>query len=426
MTRLGVAAASVVGMTEVRPFFARRLSRTQLVGLDLLVAVVLTMAFLPATDRPVLGALLALPLAVRRVWPRTVFWLVLAVAVVAVAMGAVGYAYLAPAYALYAVASTGGESRWASTVTVSAVGVGLLAFLAVAGAVPEGGSARTAVDIMFGLAALAGAWSVGRAVHERRTYAARDAARAAEQAVADERLRIARELHDVVTHSMGLIAVKAGVANHVLDRRPEQAREALAVIETTSRGSLNEMRLLLGVLRAEPSRHPMPGISGLGELVERNGGVLELAVAGEVPEGAGLACYRIVQEALTNAAKHARGAACRVVVADEGGALRIEVTDEGPPGKRQPATGHGAGTARQAGTGTARQAAPGTGTSTSTSTSPSTSTSTLRQVAAGEGHGLIGMRERVAMYGGAFEAGPRPEGGFRVLATLPYPHGAHP
>ncbi|MFI6477189.1 sensor histidine kinase [Nonomuraea sp. NPDC050663] len=411
-------------MTEVRPFFARRLSRTQLVGLDVLVAVVLTMAILPATDRPVLGVLLALPLAVRRVWPRTVFWLVLAVAVAAVAMGSVGYAYLAPAYALYTVASTGGENRWASTVTVSAVGVGLLAFLAVAGAVPEGSRARTAVDIMFGLAALAGAWSVGRAVHERRTYAARDAARAAEQAVADERLRIARELHDVVTHSMGLIAVKAGVANHVLDRRPEQAREALAVIETTSRGSLNEMRLLLGVLRAEPSLRPMPGISGLGELVERNGGVLELDVEGEVPEGAGLACYRIVQEALTNAAKHARGAACRVVVADQGGVLRIEVTDEGRPAKQRAATSHVAGIVRHAATGNGtsatRPAATGNGTSATRPAATEKRASATRQPAVAEGHGLIGMRERVAMYGGAFEAGPRPGGGFRVMATLPY------
>nr|WP_240973921.1 histidine kinase [Nonomuraea sp. FMUSA5-5] len=124
---------------------------------------------------------------------------------------------------------------------------------------------------LLGIAALGGAWTIGRAVQERRSYAARDAERLAAQAVAEERLRIARELHDVVTHSVGLIAVKAGVANHVMATRPEEAHDALRVIETASRSALVEMRHLLGVLRstAAPDRVPTPGLAGLEGLIRQ-------------------------------------------------------------------------------------------------------------------------------------------------------------
>lgn len=148
---------------------------------------------------------------------------------------------------------------------------------------------------------------------ERREYAARSAERLARESVAEERLRIARELHDVVAHSVGLIAVKAGVANHVLRSRPEEAHEALRVIETSSRSALVEMRRLLGVLRTEPpGLGPLPGLAALPELAERTrlAGVavdLDVRDAGGVPEGVGLSVYRIVQEALTNVVKHAAG-----------------------------------------------------------------------------------------------------------------------
>jgi signal transduction histidine kinase len=211
------------------------------------------------------------------------------------------------------------------------------------------------------------AWATGRAVQARRDYASR--------MVSDERLRIARELHDIMAHSMSLIAVKAGIANHVADARPEEARDALRIIEATSRATLNDMRRMLGVLRSSPDLSPAPDVSGLPELVDRTrtAGVdvsLEMAVD-DLPEGLGVSVYRIVQEALTNVVKHAGPVRCAVSVVVSKGEVRISVTDDGPGGTP------------------------------------------------GSGHGLVGMRERVTMYGGTFTAGPRPEGGFAVSARMP-------
>jgi signal transduction histidine kinase len=239
-------------------------------------------------------------------------------------------------------------------------------------------------DSLFGITfaglVLVTAWSLGFATRERRRNAEESAARQAEQAVAAERLRIARELHDIVAHSMSLIAVKAGVANHVAEQRPAEAREALRVIEATSRGSLAEMRHLLGVLRSEVDgveRAPAPGPAQIPALVERarSAGVtadLSLDDTDGLPEGVGLSVYRIVQEALTNVVRHAVPGRCEVNVAVDEEAVRVEVVNDGP------------------------RVEPG----------PS-------------GHGLIGMRERVAVYGGTFAAGPRTEGGWRVSAVLP-------
>jgi len=239
-------------------------------------------------------------------------------------------------------------------------------------------------DSLFGISfaclVLVTAWALGLATRERRRHEEESAARQAEQAVAEERLRIARELHDIVAHSMSLIAVKAGVANHVAEQRPAEAREALRVIEATSRGSLAEMRHLLGVLRSETdgAEHaPAPGPAGIPVLVERarSAGVtaeLDLADTAGLPEGVGLAVYRIVQEALTNVVRHAAPSRCGITVGVDDEAVRVEVVNDGPR------VGQGLG-----------------------------------------GHGLIGMRERVAMYGGTFAAGPRQEGGWRVAAVLP-------
>jgi signal transduction histidine kinase len=222
-------------------------------------------------------------------------------------------------------------------------------------------------------------WSVGRTVRDRRM----NVIRLADRAVAEERLRIARELHDVVAHSMGLMVVKAGVTNHLVEVQPAQAREALQAIEKTGRDAMVEMRHLLGVLRegVPPAElAPAPGPAGLPELAERAGlaGVevdMETSGVDRLPDGIGLSVYRIVQEALTNVVKHAAPAKCRVVVEADEKEVRIEVTDDGPGGRVLP-----------------RRA----------------------------GHGLIGIRERATMYGGAFAAGPRPEGGFRLQAHLPY------
>jgi signal transduction histidine kinase len=388
---------------DTHPFFARRLSRVQLIMLDLAAGmcfafvsftVAVNAIALPPWMRIAIPCWLGLPLALRRLWPLPVFCVTLVIAIFAALIDAVGFAYLAPAYVLYIVALS---DRFGAVVPTSAIGG--LSLVTVLGLAVAGAPRDTAPgwllhldQPLMGIAALGGAWTVGRAVRERRLYAARDAERLAEQAVTEERLRIARELHDVVTHSVGLIAVKAGVANHVMATRPDEAHDALRVIETASRSALVEMRYLLGVLRSssKPDLVPAPGLSGIEGLVAqaRLAGVevrLEVRIGngegaperrGRMPEGVGLSVYRIVQEALTNVIKHAARARCRVSVVADGKKVRIEVVDDGA-GSRTPS-------------------------------------------AAGTGHGLIGMRERVMMYGGTFEAGRLSGRGFRVFAELPY------
>jgi signal transduction histidine kinase len=207
------------------------------------------------------------------------------------------------------------------------------------------------------------------------------------RAVIEERLRIARELHDVVAHAMSVIAVQAGVGHHVIDAQPEEARHALAAIETTSRAALSEMRRLLGVLRQEGETQavltPAPGLADLPLLVAQvneAGLNVTLTATGE-PTGASapvdLTAYRIVQEALTNALKHG-GPAARVIIDYGQSEVYVEVTDDGRGGQVR----------------------------------RSTPTNTV-------GHGLIGMRERVAVFEGDLTAGPQPGGGFRVAAHLP-------
>jgi signal transduction histidine kinase len=206
----------------------------------------------------------------------------------------------------------------------------------------------------------------------------------ARRAVLEERSRIARELHDVVAHHMSMVAVQAETAPYRLSGLPEEGVRDFAAIGETAREALNEMRRLLGVLRsdAEPAeRAPQPGLGHLGELVDgaRGAGLpATMTVTGEprpLPAGVELSAYRIVQEALSNAARHAAGAATvGVEVGYEPDRLLVSVIDDGP--------------------GPARPPGP-------------------------DAHGLLGMSERVAMLGGSFAAGPGPDGGFRVAATLP-------
>jgi signal transduction histidine kinase len=200
--------------------------------------------------------------------------------------------------------------------------------------------------------------------------------------VAEERLQIARELHDVVAHSMSMVAVQAGVGRYVIERDPAEAASALAAIETTSRTALREMRQLLGILRdGEPGEMlAAPGLEDIPDLARRAGLHVDVAVRGtprRLPTGMDLAAFRIVQEALTNVVKHSGTDRGRVEVTYSADAVAVEVTDEG------------AGVA------------PG---------SPGD---------VGRGHGLTGMRERVALYGGEFSAGPLPGRGYRVSARLP-------
>jgi signal transduction histidine kinase len=247
-------------------------------------------------------------------------------------------------------------------------------------------------DFYFPSAVLLLTWLGGRTVRTRGRHAAELhelAAMAAERreheahrAVADERRRIAREMHDVVAHSISLMVVQAGGARRILATDPARAEQAAARIRRAGSDALAEMDILLGVL--ETSQGSPPTLDGLPDLVEQAqeaGLPVTLEVTGTrtaLPAGAELAVYRVVQEALTNAVKHAGGANTHVELAWGEDTLEVRVADRGDGG--------------------------------------------LRPGLAGAGHGLIGMRERIRVHGGDVEAGPRGGGGFEVLARLPLGH----
>jgi len=223
---------------------------------------------------------------------------------------------------------------------------------------------------------------IGRIAFNRRARIAREQERAAADAVAAERTRIARELHDVVAHAIGVMVVQAGAARSVVDRDPAAAKEAIGRVEETGRVGLAEMRRLIGVLTEDGSNAalaPQPGLANLDELVVtmRAAGLpVEVVRAGSVhplPAGVDLTAYRVIQEALTNVLKHAGRANAVVSVRYEGDELHLEIADDGLGDVSSP----------------------------------------------GAGHGLVGMRERVGIFGGHIETGPRPGGGFVVRAMIP-------
>jgi len=223
------------------------------------------------------------------------------------------------------------------------------------------------------------------ALEARAIRAEFDRERQAAEAVQEERTRIARELHDVVAHEVTVMTIQAAAAHRVLDANPEEARTAINTVEESGRRALTEMRRLLGLLRTDEERDlaPLPGLDALGALVEQLGDAglkVRLTVQGtrrSLPAGVDVNAYRIVQESLTNTAKHAgRGAQADVVVAYGDDDLRILVNDDG------------------------LGAAGGIGVN-------------------GSGHGLAGMRERVALLDGSLVAGPQAGGGYRVRATIP-------
>ncbi len=288
---------------------------------------------------------------------------------------------------------------------------------------------------------LAGAWWVGAGVRIRRDQAALIEERAAllerarrddaERAVARERLRIARELHDVVAHSLSVVAVQSGMAEHLLATQPERAAAALTAISDTSRSALTELRRLLGVLRAddEPSGSLVPalGIGDLPALAERvrdAGVAVELTTTGDpggVASAAGLTAYRIVQEALTNAVRHAGpGAAARVTVACLPAAVEVLVVDDGGPGTAGAAR-PGASSVAVDLRGSVKGSAGRTGPERAAARRgpPGDHAGGSRNRLPGAGVGLIGMRERVEVFGGDLDAGPVAGGGWRVAARLP-------
>jgi signal transduction histidine kinase len=218
-------------------------------------------------------------------------------------------------------------------------------------------------------------WIFGDSMHAREHDREQRIGRAADE----ERARIARELHDVVTHNVSVMVVQAAAAGEIFDTDPQRAREAIGAVEETGRRALNELRRLLGVVADDDAVvDPQPSLDRLGELVERvraAGLEVELiheGTPGDVPEGVGLSAYRIVQESLTNTLKHAFASHVTVRVRHSGDAVEVEVTDDG-----------------------------------------------VGAALHGEGRGLIGMRERVALYGGELDAGSRAGGGYGVRARIP-------
>jgi signal transduction histidine kinase len=239
------------------------------------------------------------------------------------------------------------------------------------------------------------AWALGKTLRGRALRGDRLEARTAEleaqregqiqAAITDERARIARELHDIVAHSVSLMVLQAGAARQALDRQPEMAREPLLSVEVTGRNAMSELRRLVAMLRQpgdEEQLAPQPSLRHLAQLVTQvreAGLVIEVDQSsgqGGIPPGVDLSAYRIAQEALTNVLKHASASHASLKVRCDGAAVEVTVEDDGR--------------------------------------GPSANSSLVG------GHGLIGMRERVSLFGGQFEAGARAGGGFRVYARLPY------
>jgi signal transduction histidine kinase len=339
-----------------------------------------------------LAVVIAAPILTHRRFPRAS----VAVCLGAVAIYATGHYLAYPGYAIFVltfdIALHSDERVSVPTLFASAVVIGVAV---------EFQPAKVAVLTTYLLSEICvgAAWLVGWNLRRRRARWTELRARAerlerereeeARRAVTEERLRIARELHDVIAHSMSVIAVQSAVGNHVIDTQPTEARQALAAIEATSRSALTEMRRLLGVLRqaGEPrgSLTPAPGLADLTSLVSQvqdTGLKVWINVEGErgsVPPGVDLSAYRVIQEALTNVIKHAGSAAASVTIRYRDDSVTVEIVNQ-PPAAQD-----------------VHVPAPRTG----------------------SGHGIIGMRERVAVFGGEFAAGPGPDGGFLVRACFP-------
>jgi signal transduction histidine kinase len=400
---------------------------------------------LPA--RLLLAAVIFFSIALRRSYPVPAFGALVTAAALASVAGPVGppLALLAAAYVLFTVTVTGTRQTGIAALGLALAVLAAIVLLARYGYLPpdRGGG----VPVVVVLSSLVIGWMTGYSVRQRRLYAVQLQHQAASSAVAEERLRIARELHDVVAHSMSVIAVQAGYGQYVIDSNPADARNALGAIQATSRDALEEMRRMLGVLRqqdaasgpahadsgdgtvrgpgdgtgaragagqphpsgsvpavpgltrAEPAPlAPAPGLADLDRLIQRTRGA-DVQVTVErsgrvraVPAGVDLSAYRIIQEALTNVVRHTGGGVrctVRLSYADE--TLEVRVTDDGGGSPALVTAGGRAGM-------------PG-----------------RVPMAAGTGHGIIGMRERANLCGGEFSAGPLPAGGFQVTAVLPLP-----
>lgn len=330
-----------------------------------------------------LVALTALPLAARRRYPLITFWVVMAAALATHAV-ATWITVLACAVAAYGVAAYSRNRFLAMGGLVLAAGLAGGAFREVAPGLPNWMGPFVVLLIVGVFGSFIRFW-------RQQQQAQADAMR---RAVTEERSRIAAELHDVVTHNVSVMVIQAGAARSVMDVEPEQSKQALLAIESGGRAAMAELRHVMGLLagpggeRLDGPRdgpcdglQPQPGLAQLDGLVERvRAAGVPVRVTGSPPEplpaGVDLAAYRVVQEALTNTIKHAAGAAATVTIGHDGDWLEIEVSD----------------------TGGARSAGPRTG----------------------DGRGLIGLRERLAVYGGTLDAGRTADGGFRIKARVPW------
>lgn len=347
----------------------------------------------PGTLSLVLMLLGATALVFRRRAPWVVLAATCTVSVVDLITGEFrGAVVMSAVIALYTVAATTNRpTTWrVGVVTIT----GLTGVAMLAGPLPWYAQENLGIFAWTGMAAAAGDAVRSRrafvdAIRERAERAERTREEEARRRVAEERLRIARDLHDVVAHHIALVNVQAGVAAHVMDKRPDQAKEALSHVRDASRSALNELRATVGLLRQtgdpEAPTEPAPGLARLDDLVEtfRHAGLpVEVTcddTVADLPAGVDLAAYRIIQEALTNVQKHAgMGAKAEVSVIRVGPNAEVTILDDGGGEKKEPA-GQGDG----------------------------------------GGHGLLGMRERVSALNGRCTAGPRYGGGFRVHAILP-------
>jgi signal transduction histidine kinase len=319
--------------------------------------------------------------------------LVLALFAVDHAAGAV--AVIAPAIALYTLALLRGRVHLVAAVVAAAAAV-MVADVFLAGRHPHALTLQTAAHValvavpVLAAEALRNRRSYIQLLLERLELAERTREDEAQRRAEQERLRIARDLHDVVAHTLTTINVQAAVAAHLADREPSRARSALAAIEAASHDALDELRAILGVLRetgeADVPLEPAPSLDGVASLVDRfrnGGGDIELEVEGEqperIPEAVQLAAFRIVQESLTNATRHAPGAATRVRLAYEEDRLCVRIENNSGQERNGNGRGHGVG--------------------------------------------IAGMRERATALGGMLEAGPFLRG-FKVTAELPFRRGA--
>ena len=341
--------------------------------------------------------LVTLPIGLRRRWPFAVFSIVATAALLHVLVGFANQ-FLLTFAVLVATFSVAAYAPWPLAIlAAAAIGFGLPLNFVVDWS--NHGEVNLS-DIPYNYALFGAAWILGDNLRQRRRRERELEERAerlqaeqeerARRAVAAEQVRIARDLHDAVAHTLSVIVLQAGAARRIAAAQPERAVSVLASIEALGREAVGDMRRLVGILRTEGDQaaetEPQPSLSRLETLVERvRAAGLDVSVRTEgeprpLPPGADLSAYRIVQEALTNTLRHAGAARAEVVLRYGDGGVEIEICDDG----RGPAPG-GAG----------------------------------RPADAGGGQGLLGMRERVGLFGGRLEAGARDGGGFRVRALLP-------